>query len=289
MEDFLLEIRKFILSKILRRKYYLVGKCNACGKCCSKMYVKHYKHVIQDEEEFKKLQYLHRFYTYLKVIDKDETGLVFECQNLDSETHKCKIHKSRPGICRRYPQEELFSMGGALSDDCGYKMVPIVPFDKVLKKLKKSKKHFLIILILLTFSCLKGYAYNGFSDEFIQRFKTCNIYGEESSLNFKGTVFNDIKFFAKNDSDTCHYHQIISSHLGTISLICTFNQNQVQSLYNTMINNNPPYEYSQKAENLWNTYVNNPNICKIEKKTIWDREFSVPAEYLPWTIKKSSK
>ena len=134
----LLEIKKFILSRILGRKYYRTGKCNACGKCCRQIYVKHYKHVIQDEDEFKKLQYLHRFYTYLKVIGKDEIGLVFECTNLDPETHKCKIHKNRPGICRRYPQEELFSMGGALSDDCGYRMEPIIPFSKILEKTEKQ-------------------------------------------------------------------------------------------------------------------------------------------------------
>ncbi len=139
IENFILPIRKFILSKILRRKYYRTGKCKACGKCCTKIYVKHYKHVIQDEKEFEKLKYLHRFYTYLKVIDKDETGLVFECMNLDPVTHKCKIHKTRPGICRRYPQEELFSMGGALSDDCGYQMKPIVSFEEVLHK--EMKKH----------------------------------------------------------------------------------------------------------------------------------------------------
>lgn len=73
------------------------------------------------------------------MIDKDETGLVFECTNLDPVTHKCKIHKNRPGICRRYPQEELFSMGGALSDDCGYKMEPIISFEEILKKEQKEK------------------------------------------------------------------------------------------------------------------------------------------------------
>ena len=94
MENILLKIKKFILSKILGRKYYRTGKCNACGKCCT---------------------------------------------NLDPVTHKCKIHKNRPGICRRYPQEELFSMGGALSDDCGYKMEPIISFEEILKKEQKKK------------------------------------------------------------------------------------------------------------------------------------------------------
>lgn len=133
-----LKIKKWFLSKILKKKYYRTGKCKACGKCCTQIYVKHYKHVLQDEKEFEKLQYLHSFYKNLKVIGKDEIGLIFECQNLDPITHKCKVHFWRPGICRRYPQEELFSMGGALSDDCGYKMEPIVPFKEVINKLSKK-------------------------------------------------------------------------------------------------------------------------------------------------------
>ena len=91
-------LKKFFLSKVLRRHYYRTGKCKACGKCCTQIYVKHYKHVVQDEKEFEKLQYLHRFYTYLKIIGKDDIGLIFECQNLDPETHKCKIHKSKKDI-----------------------------------------------------------------------------------------------------------------------------------------------------------------------------------------------
>ena len=141
-----IKFKKWFLANILRRKYYRTGKCKACGKCCTQIYVKHYKHVLQDEKEFKKLQYLHSFYSNLKIIGKDDIGLIFECQNLDLDTHKCKIHKRRPAICRRYPQEELFSMGGALSDDCGYKMEPIVPFKDVLKKYEKKHQNKLEIL-----------------------------------------------------------------------------------------------------------------------------------------------
>lgn len=127
-------VKKFIYSKILGRKYYREGNCLGCGRCCKKIYVKTHRHVIQDEKDFEKLKLLHKFYTYLTVIDKDETGLVFACSNLDEETNLCKIHKSRPGICRRYPQEELFTMGGEITEGCGYKMVPIITFAEILKK-----------------------------------------------------------------------------------------------------------------------------------------------------------
>lgn len=136
----MLKAKNFFYTKILGKKYYRTGNCLGCGKCCRKIYVQTSKHVIQDEKEFEKLKLLHRFYTYLTVVDKDDIGLVFLCSNLDEETHLCKIHKNRPGICRRYPQEELFMMGGELSEECGYKMVPIVPFAEILEKKMKNGK-----------------------------------------------------------------------------------------------------------------------------------------------------
>ena len=102
------KVKKFIYAKILKKHYWRTGKCKGCGMCCTHIYVKHFKHVLKDEKEFKRLQYLHKFYSDLKIIGKDELGLIFECTNLDPETKRCKIHFWRPGICRRYPQEELF-------------------------------------------------------------------------------------------------------------------------------------------------------------------------------------
>jgi len=133
------KIKRFILANIFRKNYWRTGKCKGCGECCSHIYVKHFRHVLQDEEEFKKLQCLFKFYADLNIIGKDELGLIFECKNLDPETKRCKIHFWRPGICRRYPQEELFAMGGTISDNCGYKMEPIIPFKDVLKKVEKKQ------------------------------------------------------------------------------------------------------------------------------------------------------
>lgn len=133
-------LKKFFYKNILRRTYYRTGKCLGCGRCCKQIYVRHAKNVVQTEEEFQKLRKLHPFYTNLKVTGKDEIGLIFECQNLDSKTNLCKIHKKRPGICRRYPQEAIFMMGGELAENCGYKFTPIETFDEVFQNISKSSK-----------------------------------------------------------------------------------------------------------------------------------------------------
>lgn len=131
------KFKKFFYKNILRRTYYRTGNCVGCGECCRQIYVRHIRNVVQTEEEFEKLKLLHPFYTYLKVVGKDEIGLIFECQKLNKETNLCTIHKKRPGICRRYPVEAIFMMGGELGKHCGYKFVPIESFDEVFQKLCK--------------------------------------------------------------------------------------------------------------------------------------------------------
>lgn len=131
-------LKKFFYKNILRKTYYREGSCLGCGRCCKQIYVRHAGGVVQTEEEFKRLRLLHPFYTYLEVQGKDEIGLIFECTNLDEETKGCKIHKKRPGICRRYPQEAIFMMGGELAPDCGYKFTPIESFDEIFLKIKKK-------------------------------------------------------------------------------------------------------------------------------------------------------
>lgn len=135
------KLKKFFYKCILGKKYLRNGSCKGCGACCTHIYVKHQKGVVKTEDEFKKLRLLHPFYTYLEVIGEDETGLFFECTKLDKETKRCTIHKNRPGICRRYPQEEIFLLGGTLKEDCGYGFSPIDKFEDVLNKIKKKNKY----------------------------------------------------------------------------------------------------------------------------------------------------
>ena len=131
------KLKKFIYINILHKKYYRAGSCKRCGACCKRIYVSHGKHTIDSEEEFKKLQGQYPFYSYLKVDDKDDIGLVFSCANFDEEKHICRIHKTRPGICRRYPDEFVFTMGACLSDGCGYSFTPIENFIYVFADVQK--------------------------------------------------------------------------------------------------------------------------------------------------------
>lgn len=131
---------KFISSKILKRKYIRKGKCKACGKCCKGIHVRHADNFIKDEEEFEKLKKLHFFYNYLKVVDKTDIGLIFECTKVHQETGKCTVYKNRARICRIYPQEELFMLGGYMSEDCGFSFEPIHSFEEVFEKVVKKNK-----------------------------------------------------------------------------------------------------------------------------------------------------
>lgn len=134
-----LKFIKFISLKILGKKYLRKGKCKACGKCCKGIHVRHSDHLIQDEKEFEELKKLHFFYNYLEVIEKNELGLVFACTKVHPETGKCTAYKQRALICRVYPQEELFMLGGHISEDCGFYFEPIQTFEEVFEKtLNKS-------------------------------------------------------------------------------------------------------------------------------------------------------
>lgn len=131
-------IKKFFYLKILKKKYYRIGSCKGCGKCCENIYVNHGKKgFIKSEEEFNRLKFFHSFYRGLELIGSDEPGLLFKCKHLDPITRKCKIHFLRPPICRNYPMEEIFKMGGILAPECGYKLKPIESFDEILNKLSK--------------------------------------------------------------------------------------------------------------------------------------------------------
>jgi Fe-S-cluster containining protein len=142
------KIKKSFLLKIMRKKYQRNGKCNSCGRCCQEIYVKHSNGIIKEEKEFEKLIKLHFFYSYLKIIKKTEDGLVFECTKLDKEKKICTIYKKRALLCRLYPQEEVFMMGGVLGEQCGFSFTPIESFEEVYRQVQKKPNKFKNIILI---------------------------------------------------------------------------------------------------------------------------------------------
>lgn len=137
--SFFKNLKKLFLLKILRRKYERKGQCHGCARCCQEIYVKYAGGIVQDEQEYNRLKKFHPFYSYLKVKYKGEDGLVFECTRLDKKTGKCTDYKNRALLCKLYPQEEIFMLGGVISEDCGYHFIPLESFEEVFKKVRKKK------------------------------------------------------------------------------------------------------------------------------------------------------
>lgn len=141
IESFHMVFRKFFAGRVLGHKYIRVGKCKACGKCCQGIHIRHDGHMISDIQEFESLKKQYYFYNFLKVVDKAEFGLVFECSKLDSVTGNCNAYNQRALLCREYPQESIFMMGGTISNDCGFSFMPIDSFDKVFSRVQKKTKN----------------------------------------------------------------------------------------------------------------------------------------------------
>lgn len=135
------DLKKFYYKYILRKKYIRTGFCKKCGQCCQNIYIKHDNKVISDKIEFYKLNKKNKYLDF-EITGKDESGLIFKCKLLDENTNLCKNHKNRDFICRRYPQEEIFSFGAKLANGCGYKFEPVESFEDVFFKVVKQKSRF---------------------------------------------------------------------------------------------------------------------------------------------------
>lgn len=130
---------RFFLYPIIGKKYIRKGSCKACGSCCKNISIKHGRKFVDSLEQFETLQRRFSMYRMFKVMEQAEVGLVFQCVYLDDDTGKCTNYTQRPPLCKNYPNEVIFSLGGSLYQECGFEFVPIKSFDKVLSEVQKSK------------------------------------------------------------------------------------------------------------------------------------------------------
>ena len=129
---------KLLGLQMIGKQYTRHGQCRGCGNCCKNISVKHGKKVIKSLEQFEALQRKFPIYRMFKVIDQAKTGLIFQCIYLNEKTGRCIDYENRPPICRNYPNEIIFKLGGSLSDQCGFYFKPIKSFKSVLDKAEQK-------------------------------------------------------------------------------------------------------------------------------------------------------
>jgi uncharacterized protein len=125
------EIKKRIL-RLIGRGFMVRGHCIRCGACCREMTLYFSGEKIRTEEDFKKLCEAWSYYSMFSITRRDPAGFfVFTCANID-DSSLCKIYKTRPPICRKYPDPYSFEQGHRLPEGCGYEAIALKSFEEFL-------------------------------------------------------------------------------------------------------------------------------------------------------------
>jgi Fe-S-cluster containining protein len=102
--------------------FVLRGTCGGCGRCCETP-------SIPVRPLFFRLRLTrwiilewHRLVNGFEYVDEDRKRrlLVFHCTHFDAVTRRCDAYESRPGLCRDYPRNLLYSSKPDLFPECGF-------------------------------------------------------------------------------------------------------------------------------------------------------------------------
>lgn len=120
-----------ILRVLINYCYYLfytiavkrIGKCKNCGKCCRHVYLRDGGKLVNSFEQCLILIEKDSRFNQFIAKGKNEFGeLYFGCKNVDLK-NKCKIYKTRPMLCRTYPEIGMLRYGAVPKIDCGFSFV----------------------------------------------------------------------------------------------------------------------------------------------------------------------
>lgn len=138
---FTLWIQRQHLKRKGRPKYTLTGKCEGCGKCCEKPAIK-VGFLVNFLKSFRWVYVLwqRKINGFILQQHNEETQvLYFTCTHWDATSKRCDSYESRPGMCRDYPRNLLYSSVPDFFDECGYK-----PLDKNAAKFNLALEKVLI-------------------------------------------------------------------------------------------------------------------------------------------------
>jgi Fe-S-cluster containining protein len=106
-------------------RYRLTGACNGCGRCCETPVISVSRPVFL----LRSLRWLtltwHRVVNGFEYVSEDRRGrlFVFRCTHYDAVTKQCDSYDSRPGMCRDYPRNLMYSALPEFLPECGHSAV----------------------------------------------------------------------------------------------------------------------------------------------------------------------
>lgn len=119
---------------LFRRDYFRVGSCLKCGECCKSVIIFYNGEIVSSKEQWDALTAEEEIYSIFRVTgETPEKNWIFGCSR-QRDDGTCAIHKSRPGICRDYPDLHLMRRGAQLKKGCGYMLVPPKEFEEYFRK-----------------------------------------------------------------------------------------------------------------------------------------------------------
>lgn len=120
--NFDLAVTRLILRARGEPRYRLAGACNGCGRCCETPVIQASTPVFR----LRSLRWLvlgwHRVVNGFEQIseDREHKLFVFRCTHYDPVTKQCDSYESRPGMCRDYPRNLIYSALPEFHSECGY-------------------------------------------------------------------------------------------------------------------------------------------------------------------------
>lgn len=123
------------LKKMGLPRYQLTGKCEGCGKCCENPGIRVgflVTHIDFCRKIFIVWQKKINGFIFQR-LDKENQVLYFTCHHFDPKTRLCDSYDSRPGMCRDYPRNLLYTSIPDFFQECGYR-----PIDKNAEKFNRA-------------------------------------------------------------------------------------------------------------------------------------------------------
>jgi Fe-S-cluster containining protein len=106
-------------------RYELQGSCKGCGQCCEHPSIRVHPATFYLPSLRRLCLGWHRLVNGFELEEEHPkaSGFTFHCTHLDPDTRRCDAYGSRPGLCRDYPRNQLYSPTPQLFPGCGFRIV----------------------------------------------------------------------------------------------------------------------------------------------------------------------